>query len=103
MSETLRSIQILLLRLTQQSVTSLRIQDVSLALLQDVLAECRAGRWLSWETIAMPALREQGISDTSMQDRFELQTRNARDFAYSLAEEIKTSQDTYEADKSSLP
>src|SRR5260370_39604044 len=37
--ETFRTVQALLLELVRQGETSLRIQDLSLALLQDVLAE----------------------------------------------------------------
>src|SRR5437762_8869604 len=51
-SETLQSIQNLVLELVRQGETSLRMQDVSLALLQDTLAEARAGRKLTWEQTA---------------------------------------------------
>ena len=58
--DTLETIQSLLLKLIRQCETSLQIQDVSLALLQDVLAEARAGRKLSCEGLSVPALREKG-------------------------------------------
>jgi hypothetical protein len=87
------SIRMLLLKLVQQTGMSLRIQDVSLALLQDVLAESRATRWLSWENLVMPGLREQGSLDTTIQDEFDRQTCKAKDYAYGLAQEIKTSQE----------
>jgi hypothetical protein len=90
---TERSIRMLLLKLVQQCDTLLRIQDISLALLQDVLAESRATRCLSWETFVVPALREHGSLDSTIQDEFDHQTCKAKDYAYGLAEEIKTSQE----------
>ena len=42
--DTLEAIQTILLKLVRQGDTSLRMGDVSLALLQDTLAEARAGR-----------------------------------------------------------
>ena len=41
---TLQMIERLLMKLVQQGDTTYRMQDVSLALLQDALAEARAGR-----------------------------------------------------------
>jgi hypothetical protein len=81
----------LLLKLVRQGETSLRIQDVSLALLQDVLAEARAGRNISWEALAVPRMQEKGIGVGEIERRFDDQTGEAKNFAYGIAEEIKKS------------
>ena len=59
--DTLRAIQDLLVRLVEHAEKSMRIQDVELALLQDTLAEARAGRKVSWEQFASK-LKERGLS-----------------------------------------
>ena len=58
----LETIEALLIRLVRQEEVSLRILDVCLALLQDVLAEGYATRRLTWESLIMPQLREMGIN-----------------------------------------
>jgi hypothetical protein len=50
--DTLRAIQALLIQMVEQAEKSMQIQDVALALLQDTLAEARAGRKVSWEQLA---------------------------------------------------
>jgi hypothetical protein len=62
-----------------------------LALLQDTLAEARAGRKVSWEQLASN-LKERGLSAKDLRRRFDDETAEARDFAYSAAKEIKDSQ-----------
>jgi hypothetical protein len=91
-SETLQTIQNLLLKLVRQGQTSLRMQDVSLALLQDTLAEARAGRRLTWEQTAS-TLKEQGLNAKEITKRFDAQTEEAKDFAYGAAQEIKSQQE----------
>jgi len=63
----------LLMRLVRQGDTSLRIQDVCLALLQDVLAEAYATHKISWEFGAMPRLCDEGIARNEIDRRFKLQ------------------------------
>jgi hypothetical protein len=89
----LQSIESLLMRLVGEADTSFRIQDVCLALLQDVLAEAHATHGISWEFLAVPRLRDQGIGVSELQHRFKLQADQARDFAYGRAERIKESQE----------
>src|SRR5438132_7536495 len=60
-AEILQTIQTLLIKLIRQGETSLRIQDVSLALLQDTLAEARAGRTIAWDNLVVPILKEKGV------------------------------------------
>jgi len=90
LAETLQTVQTLLLKLVRQGDTSLRMQDVSLALLQDTLAEARAGRKVSWE---QATLKEGGLTASQIAKRFEADTEEAKDFAYGAAQEIKKQQD----------
>src|SRR5689334_1639559 len=48
-ADRLQMIERLLMKLVQQGDTNYRMQDISLALLQDALAEARAGRKLVWK------------------------------------------------------
>lgn len=91
--DRLQTIERLLIRLVRQENTSLRIQDVCLALLQDVLAEARATHRLSWESL-MPQLREDGVDANELESRFLARLDQAKDYAYGLAERIKESQKT---------
>jgi hypothetical protein len=86
--DTLRAIQDLLIRLVEHAEKSMRIQDVELALLQDTLAEARAGRKVSWEQFASK-LKERGLSAKDLSQRFDDETSEAKDFAYGTAKEIK--------------
>jgi hypothetical protein len=90
----LQRIESLLMRLVHQGDTSLRIQDVCLVLQQDVLAEARATHKLSWEFVAVPRLRDEGIDENELQQRFKLQADQAKDYAYGLAQRIKQSQES---------
>ena len=90
----LETIESLLMRLVRQGNVSLRIQDVCLALLQDVFAEAYATRKLLWESLVLPQLRDAGIHVDELESRFVLETDRAKDYAYGLAEEIKQSQET---------
>lgn len=91
----LQSIEHLLMRLVGEADTSFRIQDVCLALLQDVLAETHATRRLSWESV-VPKLRDKGLDDDEVERQFMLQVEQAKDYAYGVAERIKESQDSAE-------
>ena len=90
-AETLQTVQTLLLKLVRQGETSLRMQDVTLALLQDTMAEARAGRKASWEQ-RVAGLKKDGISSGEIGKRFEAETDEAKDFAYGAAQEIKKQQ-----------
>ena len=88
----LQTIENLLMRLVQQGDISLRIQDVSLALLQDGLAETHASRRILWEYLMSPQLREEGVDGNESEQRFIEQLEQAKDYAYGLAERIRQSQ-----------
>jgi hypothetical protein len=89
----LETIESLLMRLVRQGDVSLRIEDVCLALLQDVLAEAYATRRLLWESLVLPQLRDAGIDVNELKRRFVLQEDQAKDYAYDLAGRIKQSQE----------
>jgi hypothetical protein len=90
----LETIESLLIRLVRQGEISLRIEDVCLALLQDVLAEAYATRRLLWESLVLPQLRDAGIDSNELERRFVLQDNQAKNYAYGEAERIKQSQET---------
>ena len=90
----LETIESLLIRLVRQGEISLRIEDVCLALLQDVLAESYATRRLLWESLVLPQLRDAGIDSNELERRFVLQDNQAKNYAYGEAERIKESQET---------
>src|ERR1044072_1963796 len=94
--DRLQTMETLLMRLVRQGDTSLRIQDVCLALLQDVLAEAHATHRISWEFGAAPRLRDEGIAANEIERKFKLQSDQAKNFAYGLAEQIKESQEAAE-------
>src|SRR5688572_9364280 len=89
----LETIENLLMRLVRQGNTFFRIQDVCLALLQAVLAEAHATRRLSWQSLVMPQLRDQGVDANELERQFMLQAEQAKDYAYGVAARIKESQE----------
>jgi len=92
----LETIEILLMRLVREGDVSFRIQDVCLALSQDILAEAYATRRLLWESVVQPQLRTAGIDVNELQRQFALAEARARNHAYGEAERIKQSQETTE-------
>ena len=100
LAETLQTIQALLLRMIGQGQTAFRIQSLSLELLQETLAEARAGRLGLWESVSAPAHRQAGSSTQKLASLFDEHTDTGKDFAYDLAEEINRQLVASEADKS---
>ena len=90
----LEPIESLLKRLVRQGGISLRIEDVCLALLQDVLAEAYATRRLLWESLVLPQLRDAEIDVNELEHRFALQTDQAKNDAYGLADQLRLSQES---------
>ena len=91
-ADSLQRIEALLTRLLQQGDTSYRMHDVALALVQDTLAEARAGRNLIWKQMA-PALKEQGLNAKQVAQKFDEDTDEAKDFAYGAAQDLKKQQE----------
>jgi hypothetical protein len=84
-SETLEALQVLLLRNIGLSEKSLRIEGLNLGLLQETLAEAHAARKLCWTDLSVPPLREKGISSEAITLRFDGQSEEAKQYAYSIA------------------
>jgi hypothetical protein len=82
------------MRLVRYEDVSFRIEDVCLALLQDILAEAYATRRLLWESVVRPQLRAAGIDAKELERQFALAEARARNHAYGEAERIKQSQKT---------
>ncbi len=87
--EVLETIRLLMVKLLDRSKTCLRVDGVNLGLLQETLAEARAGRKCAWERLVVPSLREQGYHEEHISNLFDEDTASAKDFAYALAEEIR--------------
>ena len=90
-TEDIEAVQSLLAKVLRQGEVSLRVQDVILSVLQDTLAEARAGRKVSWEQL-VATLKERGSSGKDLSKRFDKETAEAKDFAYGTAKEIKRKQ-----------
>jgi len=88
-TDSLHTIQALLLKLIEQGQTDVRVQSLNLELLQETLGEARASRIAVWETLLVPALRAKGSHSEEIAHLFEGHTEDAQTFAYCLAEKIK--------------
>jgi hypothetical protein len=91
-ADRLEAIEQLLTLLVQQGGTLYHMHDISLALLQDTLAESRAGRNVIWRQMA-PAFKEQGLTRNEIAKRFDEETDEAKDFAYGAAQDLKKQQE----------
>ena len=90
----LETIENLLMRIVRQGRVSFRIEDVCLALLQDVLAEAYATRRLLWESLVLPQLRAAGNDVNELERQFVVETDRAKNYAYGEAARIKQSQES---------
>ena len=88
-SEILETIQTLLLRIIGQGETNYRIGSITLELLQEALSEARAGRLALWDHLVAPELNGRGKSSQEIAELFDAKTKQAQEFAYGLAGEIK--------------
>jgi hypothetical protein len=59
-SETLLTLQTLMLRMIGQGESTSQMQSVSLELLQEAVAEARGGRTSLWQFLIAPSLKEKG-------------------------------------------
>lgn len=88
LEDVLETIRMLATKLLRESKTCLRVDGVNLGLLQETLAEARAGRKCVWERLVVPSLRERGYSAEEISNLFDEDTARSEDFAYALAQEI---------------
>jgi len=91
-AEILETIQSLLLRIIGQGERTLRAQGVSFMLTQETLAQAHAGRKLVWDLFMKADLRQREISEEEIAKSFDEQSEEAREYAYSLAEEFTKGQ-----------
>jgi hypothetical protein len=102
-AETLQTIQTLLLTMIAEEETVSRMHGVTLELMQETLVEARAGRRLSWTSLVVPLLREKGLSSEEIERQFDAQTKETRSYAYGLADQIKTNQESVGGEPEGLP
>lgn len=93
-SETLQTIQTLLLKLIRQGETGLRAGGISLVLLQEVLGVTTRGTKIAWNRLEVPALSEGGMTAKEIEERLCAETNEALDLAYGVADEIRKQQDS---------
>ena len=88
-AETLRAISVLLLRLLKHEERSFMVRDVGLLMLREILIEQRACRDVVYdETIRRPWLAK-GKTHETMQNYYDMQTREATKFVEGLIPEFK--------------
>ena len=100
-SETLQTLQTLMLRMIGQGESTSQMQSVSLELIQEAVAEARSGKINVWEFLVAPGLRDKGKSTGEIAQLFDVQNEDAKDYAYGLAEEIKKELDADASDETS--
>src|SRR5262249_3809091 len=76
-SDAIESLQVILAQVLRQGEVSLRVQDAILSILQENLAESRAGRKAAWEQLA-EALKQRGVTAKDISKRFDKETSEAK-------------------------
>jgi len=100
-SETLHTLQTLMLRMIGQGESTSQMQSVSLELIQEAVSEARSGKMNVWEFLVAPSLSDKGKSTGEIAQLFDVQNEDAKDHAYGLAEEIKKELDADDSDSTS--
>lgn len=100
-SETLQTLQTLMLRMIGQGESTSQMQSVSLELLQEAVVEARSGKMSVWEFLVAPGLSDKGKSTGEIARLFEVKNEDAKDYAYGLAEEIKKELDADDLESTS--
>src|SRR5438067_12688674 len=72
-SETLQTLQTLMLRMIGQGESNSQMQSVSLELIQEAVAEARSGKMNVWEFLVAPGLRDKGKSTGEIAQLFDVQ------------------------------
>ncbi|MDX6612837.1 MAG: hypothetical protein QOD75_2023 [Blastocatellia bacterium] len=97
-SETLLTLQTLMLRMIGQGESTRQMQSVSLELIQEAVAEARSGKMNVWEFLVAPGLSDKGKKAGEIAHLLDEQNEDAKDYAYGLAEEIKNELDADDSD-----
>jgi hypothetical protein len=88
-TETLHTLQTLLLKLIRREDLVFRGQNVGLSLLQEALIEVRAGRKIVFEELVEEKWIAKGKTKETMSNFFDLQTRQAKDYVDDVAARIR--------------
>jgi hypothetical protein len=88
-TETLHTLQTLLLRLIGHEDLLLRNQRVGTKLLLETFVEARTGRALAWEELIERPLMQKGRTKQDLTNYFDMTTRYAKEFAVELLEKIE--------------
>ena len=88
-TETLHTLQTLLLRLIRREELVFQNQNVGLKLLLETFVEARTGRALAWEELIERPLIQKGRTKQDLANYFDMKTRYAKEHAVELLERIK--------------
>ena len=88
-TDTLHTLQTLLLRLIKREDLVFRRQSVGLKLQRETLIETRAGREVAFEALVETPWMEKGKSKETMSNFFDMKTRYAKEYADEVIQKIK--------------
>jgi len=95
-SETLHTLQTLLLRLIKREDLVFRRQNLGLKLQRETLIEARAGREVSFEYLVETPWMEKGKTKETMSNFFDMKTRYVTEYVDSVVEKVKRELDAEE-------
>jgi hypothetical protein len=87
-TETLHTLQTLLLKLIRHEDLLLRNQKVGIKLLLETFVEARTGRALAWEELIERPLIQKGRTKQDLVNYFDMKTRYAKEHAVELLEKL---------------
>ena len=87
--ETLNTIQVLLLKLLKREEVNRLNRNLGLRMLRETFIEARACRDVAYEEIVQKPWLEKGKTRETMNNYFELKTRNAVEYVEGVIKEIK--------------
>src|SRR6185369_17895259 len=88
-TETLHTLQPLLLKLIRREELVLKRQSVGLRLLKETVIEARSGREIVFEELVEKPWMAKGKSKETMSNFFDMKSRNAREYVDGIVAEIK--------------
>ena len=95
-TETLHTLQTLLLRLIKREDLVFRRQNLGLRLQRETLIEARAGREVSFKYLVETPWMEKGKTKETMSNFFDMKTRYVKEYVDSIVEKIKRELDAEE-------
>jgi hypothetical protein len=88
-TETLHTLQTLLLKLIRRGERVFQGQNVGLSLLKEALTEARAGREIVFEELVEKQWMAKGKSKETMTNFFDMKTRYVREYVDGVAAKVK--------------